>query len=342
MKKYSKFLFLLVLILVFGYPNGTGIYCSQKDATNGPFSISNDTGTLLVCSFNIQFLGSSKSRDNKALASVLKDYDIVVIQELVAPPYSGTFPDGKNYVPDAEAAAFFDQMKSLGFKYVLSEEDTGPGAKNHLNSPATEWWVSFYKPETVEAADDLPSGFLSKDRTNNDDYERVPHAFSFRTTDEKLDFVLISVHLKPDSSKASKERRKHELSSIASWIEDNNETEKDFIVLGDMNIENKAELSDAIPSGYLSLNDECVQTNTNVNGPKPYDHVMYNKAFTTEVDSEYDFKVIDLIKAMKPFWKKGTTEPYPGNPYNHNSFRKYYSDHHPVLFRLAIPEFDDD
>ena len=39
---------------------------------------------LTVCSFNIQFLGLSSKRDNAALAELMKGYDVVVVQELVA------------------------------------------------------------------------------------------------------------------------------------------------------------------------------------------------------------------------------------------------------------------
>jgi hypothetical protein len=50
--------------------------------------------------------------------------------------------------------------------------------------------------------------------------------------------------------------------------------------------------------------------------------------------------VIDLIAAMKPLWTLDSS--YPGNPYNHNEFRKYFSDHHPVMFKMKIPDLDDD
>ena len=109
-----------------------------------------------------------------------------------------------------------------------------------------------------------------------------------------------------------------------------------------MNIENQEELANATPAGFISLNDECVPTNTNVNGPKPYDHVMYNMTYTKEIDEDFDFKVVNLIAAMKTFWEESSTDPYPGDPYNHNEFRKYYSDHHPVVFMMVIPENDDD
>ena len=304
----------------------------------------NQKDTIDVCSFNIQFLGMSTARYNKALTDILKGYDIVVVQELVSPPYDGIFPDGTSYKPDSESAGFFDGMKANGFSYKLSEEDTGTGDKIHINSSATEWWVAFYKPDKVSIAADLPNGFISDDRSNHDDYERVPYAFPFRTADDNMDFVLISVHLQPGKKGSDKQRRKHELSSIESWIRANNEDEKDFIILGDMNIYDASELTDVTPEGFLSLNDECRPTNTNVNGPLPYDHVMYDTTYTkNEIDRVFDLHVINLIVEMERYWANISTDPYPGkNPYKHDEFRKYFSDHHPVVFKMVSPADDDD
>ena len=53
--------------------------------------------TLRIASFNIQFLGSFKKRDNTALAEIVAPLDMVVVQELVAPPVAGTYPDGTTY-----------------------------------------------------------------------------------------------------------------------------------------------------------------------------------------------------------------------------------------------------
>ncbi len=44
--------------------------------------------TLEICSFNIQFLGHFKDRDDESLAALVKDFDIVFVQELVTPPTS--------------------------------------------------------------------------------------------------------------------------------------------------------------------------------------------------------------------------------------------------------------
>ncbi len=51
-------------------------------------------------------------------------------------------------------------------------------------------------------------------------------------------------------------------------------------------------------------------------------------------------KVIDLIEAMRPTWTG--PGPYPGDPYDHDEFRKRYSDHDPVEFRMVVGHQDDD
>jgi len=107
-----------------------------------------------------------------------------------------------------------------------------------------------------------------------------------------------------------------------------------------MNIENAAELKAVTPRGFVSLNDECRKTNTAIKSSKPYDHVMYRPAKLDEIDEVFDFQVINLIDAMRDTWRG--SETYPGDPYDRNLFPQYYSDHHPVLFRLNIPSKDDD
>jgi len=43
---------------------------------------------------------------------------------------------------------------------------------------------------------------------------------------------------------------------------------------------------------------------------------------------------------MKHLWNQDT--PYTGEPYEHDEFRKYFSDHHPVVFKLTVSDADDD
>ena len=298
-----------------------------------------DAAPLKVVSFNIQFLGHFKKKDNKALAKLLSDYDLVFVQELVAPPKTGNYPDGTPFKADKEAKGFFDAMGMHGFSYTLSEEDTGTGEEIHKNSSATEWFVAFYKPENVSPARELPHGFLADDRSNHVDYERVPYAFSFRAGES--DLVFISVHLQPGGSKNETERRAHEIMSIFNWIDNQPGQERDYVILGDMNIENCEELHSILLKGYASLNDECIPTNTNPNGPKPYDHVLYNVLHTSNEIPEERFHVIDLVNAMKDAWSPSEGE-YPGDPYDHKEFRMRYSDHHPIAFSVNTVRKDDD
>ena len=297
--------------------------------------------TISVVSFNIQFLGVSRARDNEALAELMAPHDIVVVQGLVSPPYPGTYPNGDPFKPSSQSAEFFDAMASLGFEFILSPEDTATGNAIHRNDPGTEWWVSFFKPDAVQAAEDLPMGFLADDRSNNDDYEQVPFAFAFRTLDESLDFVLISVHLQPNAGAENAARRAHELANIAEWIDGEAEGERDFIILGNMNIENCTELAQATPSGFGSLNDACAATNTHILFPRPYDHVMYRAADTTAAEMPRQLEVLNLIELLEAPWFLDHTSPYPGNPYNHDVFRATYSDHHPIVFRLILTDDDD-
>jgi len=315
--------------------------CRNKgcSACEDEIIINQTSDALSIVSFNLMWLGHYTKKEHTALAHMLKDHDIVVIQELVSPPVNGRYPNGDVYLADSEAADFFNAMQNLGFNYLLSEEDTGTGPIIHNNNSSTEWWVTFYKPATVKTANDIPSGFLANDRSDNPDYERVPYAFPFRTSNNNMDFVLISVHLKPGNGTSDKARREHELNSIETWINRNNNIEKDFIILGDMNIYNIAELNRVIPQGFISLNDECLSTVTSGTG-MPYDHVMFNNTHTKEIDTQYDLKIINLIETMRPYW--AYEEDYPGDPYDHNQFKQYYSDHNPVVFQMILPLSDDD
>ena len=311
---------------------------TSEESPQGSPAIMEDS--LTICSFSILSLGNTKSKENKALAYTLKDYDIVVIQGLVAPPYPIKFPDGRPAKPTNEAKDFFNAMLTHGFEYELSPEDTGPGEKIHKNNESTEWWVAFYKPNRVTIAPDLPGGYLAGDRSNHADYERVPYAFAFRTFKNNLDFILISTHLNAGTSERDKLRRKHELKSIKSWIETKNKVEKDFIILGNMNIENTTELTEVIPFGLKSLNDECRPTTTNLDYPRPHNHIMYNPLQTEEINEEFGIVIIDLKKDLQELWRKD--DPYPGAPYDPNRFTKYYSAYQPIVFRLNIPKNDDD
>ncbi len=289
---------------------------------------------IRICSFNIKWLGHLTRRDDQALVSLLDGFDVVLVQELVCPPVAGWYPDGEPFDADPQAADFFGRMADLGYASWLSEEDTGN--RHHEVGPISEWWVAFYAPDRLAPADDLPRGFIADQLADNPVFSRVPYAFGFRSLDGTCDFVLVSVHLAPGHAQADAETRRGELAAIAAWVDQQDGPEGDYLIVGDMNIEDADELAQALPAGFAALNDECRPTNTNPDGPFPYDHVLYRPQFSgREVDAGFDFQVVDLVEAMREPWADGHLDPYPGDPYDDNLFAQYYSDHDPVLFRLV-------
>ena len=287
---------------------------------------------LNLCSFNIQFLGNSKKRENVALASMLSVFDIVLIQEMVAPPQSGTYPDGTRYNAGPATVDFAQAMERQGFAYIFSEEDTG--AKIHQPGSTTEWWIVFYRPDIVSPAADLPGGFLASQRASHPIFQRVPYAFPFRTRSGTLDFVLIPVHLYPDAGPKNRAKRAAELAAVAEIVEKSSSPESRFLIVGDMNIQSIAEIHQTLPPGYVSLNAACVPTNTMRTAP--FDHVVLRTDRNPQVDYDTGCVVIDLIAAMRPMWRD-PSRSYPGDPYDHDAFRQYYSDHQPIAFRFRIP-----
>lgn len=79
-----------------------------------------------------------------------------------------------------------------------------------------------------------------------------------------------------------------------------------------------------------------------MNGPRPYDNVIFPAFNRAELASGGDFEVVNLIDAMRVSWFEDNNTPYPGDiPYNHNTFKQVYSDHHPIVFRLRVSGDDD-
>lgn len=285
--------------------------------------VNNEQEVIKASSFNIKWLGYSKKRDNVGIAKMLSEHDrdLVIIQELVAPPIPMQMPN-KLIKADKEVLAFFEAMEDEGYSYILSEEDTGTGNKIHSNSAATEWFVAFYKEDKLSP---IKQGYIASDRSNHDDYERVPYYFTFKTN-TGMDFVIISTHLKPGKGKKDRKRRYHELNSIFSWITDVStaSTERDFIVLGDMNVYDCERLDSYLVEGFIRANTECL--NSNLKMTEPYDQVLYVNEYT-KING---YQVLNLYDTFE----------IPKETKNKEVIAKY-SDHHPVFFNI-VSEVDDD
>lgn len=299
-------------------------------------------GTIDACSFNVKFLGMSTSRQDKTLTDLLTPYHLVIVQELVAPPYDGRYPDGVAFKGDAEAARFFNLMSEAGFSHYLSPEDTGKN-KNRVASSSSEWSVVFYRDEVLRI-DSAQCAYIGAPLVKHATFDRVPFRFHFSTTDGTLDFSVINVHLASEAKATA--QRKAELQFIDLYAQSLYSTEKDFLIVGDMNIQSQAEYSVVLPPQWKSLNDACVNTNVagshTASSGRPYDHVMYVPAHTTaDLDTTFDMQVIDIYERYYSTWSRENPEA-AASSYWGNTFGATYSDHHPVVFRLVYGVGDDD
>jgi hypothetical protein len=330
---------------------------------------------LGVCSFNIKWLGHYKNRDNRSLARVLRGCDLVVVQEMVAPPWTVRVDEAgmqKELKGDAESAGFVAAMAEEGFDGTwLSEEDTGPN-RNHTAGPASEWNILFYRSSKVEEARDLPHGFIDYPLAKNPLHDRVPYAFAVRSKDEEggqVDLVLISVHLHASNYQkgdlqSSMARRILQFSGISSWINDMKKnhpsSERDFYVMGDTNIENSEELAGFLgsPTGEVK---SLVNKMSGGLGVTPEFSLMrtYRSLNSKVVNGKTELAATN-VTLSKPFdhifysIEKGGIEIIPTfsiidlagtfvRDYqdSNDSFMMKYSDHDPIRFELKIQRDND-
>lgn len=289
---------------------------------------------LLACSFNIKFIGQGNNKQYQPLVDLLKDYDLVLVQELVSAPMDLSYPD---YMlrSTPQARTFFQLMADHRFAYALSSAKTGPNT-NHTNGSTSEYFVAFYKPDVLHYFH-ARSDFVDQPLVGNSTFDRVPWTFHFATRDGTLDFAVTNVHLAADDG--ANEQRRNELAFIAQRAA--NDTEPDHLIVGDMNIQDRDELAEVMPPGYRSLNAACHATNVGRTG-KPYDHVMYRPEHTGSDIDPHHFVPRPLVQLMEPSWDT-SDGPYPGTGnFNVATYGSYYSDHKPVEFRLIYGVRDDD
>lgn len=298
--------------------------------------------TLSICSFNIKWLGYSSTRDCATLARFLSNFDVVVIQETVAPPYDNTFPNGESFRPDPEVTLFFEEMIQVHkFEYLLSVADSG-SSKTNDNSPSTEWFAAFYDPRKLEPAEYLPTAFIDEPIVANEVYDRVPHAFSLRHLLTGFDFVMISVHLHTGHTRADVQTRSQELAAISTWVSERENGETHYVILGDMNFRDCEELLAGIPPGFIfpdpQINGACIDTSTSPNQEHPYDFAFHTNA--VQMDPIVGLCVIDLVASLSAIWNP-LGEPI-NQAYAEYGFVDVFSDHNPIAFRIEVPLGDSD
>jgi len=277
--------------------------------TAGCGIVENDTGNsgevkkdfITVASFNIQIFGQtkiSKTEIMDVISRIIKRYDVVAIQE-VRSEEQNVIPTLLSYVNDA----------NTNYDYIISQRLGRTASK--------EQYAFVYNTKTVDLISE--SSYVVADP--NDVFEREPFVAFFRSGN--FDFKLVNNHIKPEDVSA-------ELGQLGVVINDiyDSSSEKDVIVLGDMNADGSYFDEDNLVVTFplwiqLIGNDEdttvAVSDNT-------YDRMMTRD---TTANMEYTGK----SGVFRWDAEYGVTD---------TDFIKRVSDHYPVYaeFRTDLPDDD--
>jgi len=198
MKTVVKLLLIVFLIITI-----LGILsCGNKSNGASP-------DTIKIASFNIQIFGQSKASKQEVmdiLAQIIREFDIVAIQEIR--DISGT-----------AIIVLKDEVNADGRAYDVL---VGPRVGR---TSSKEQYAYMYDTQTIEA---LSNSYTYDDV--GDLFEREPFVAHFRVKSAKFDFVLINIHTKPDDAAAEIGLLPDVITDVPSHI-----NEPDIICLGDFN-----------------------------------------------------------------------------------------------------------
>lgn len=243
-------------------------------ASNRPFTAVGQSGeTFRIASFNIQVFGTSKASKPRVmdiLAKVVRQFDIVAIQEL--------------RTKDATVMESFIRLinsNGVGYEYVI-----GPRLGR---TTSKEQYVFVFDSQRIEVA---PSSVV----TLQDSYDllhREPLIARFRTrwrgTAPPFTFILVNIHTDPDETDTELDA----LGEAFVAVQQNPWGEDDVVLLGDLNV-------DYTKLGALGRLTDIRSTvhgqPTNTRGNKSYDNIVFNQVATTEFTG--NAAVLDLQQAF--------------------------------------------
>lgn len=173
-----------------------------------PYEPTNSKANIVLMSWNIQNFGKSKSPEElKYIARIMKDMDIVAIQEV-----SSTF------VGPQTVAKLADELNRTGSKwsYVVSDPTSGNGV---------ERYAYLWKPNRVKL---IGEPFLEKSLEN--EIDREPYLARFECKGEKI--LLVNFHAIPKTKNPAKEIQ------YLPRIQ-NKYTNEKVVMMGDFNLSQK-------------------------------------------------------------------------------------------------------
>ena len=229
-------------------------------ATNAPSSTSpRAASTIRIASFNIQVLGTTKAKKPevmRVLASVVRRFDIVAIQEL-------------RTTEDWVMEEFLALINAGGgsYRYLV-----GPRLGRTVSK---EQYVFVYDATRI----DVDPQSLVTVADPQDYLHREPTIARFQARSNSaqpgFSFILANIHTDPDETDTELDA----LADVFVSLQRNGWREDDVILLGDLNVSyQKLGRLGQLPNIAYTVYGEP----TNTRGDKSYDNIVFDRVATTE------------------------------------------------------------
>ncbi len=313
-------------------------------------AISNDNvclslkNQIRLGSFNIEKLGKDNSFQAKNAAIILKNYDIVAIQEVMNAGAKKNSPIGTK---GTDALKQIVAYLGDDWAYVISPVPNGTlSATNSKAFHTFEYYAFIYRKSKVEL---IPNSAHLWDESKNpmpgsDDqsrqFDRQPFIASFKAKNGNLDFTLITIHAAEPKAKWRKDEIRR-LKIVYEKVQNEDPDQNDVFLMGDFNTNvDKPEWDDlkSIPTMKHILTSKDITTLNKKEGKlsnSQYDTIWYQGKYSDE-DIVSDSAQIDQA------WKDSLDIPNVKPKINSSDkdrkliwyYGKYASDHLPVTVIL--------
>jgi endonuclease/exonuclease/phosphatase family metal-dependent hydrolase len=230
--------------------------------------IAESVSNIKIATFNIQVFGKTKAGKPDImmeLASIIRKYDIVAVQEI---------KNKEGSVP----TEFLTEINSDGSAYTLVVSERSGLQPDDQSSQ--EQYAYYLNTESLHIIED--AGLF--DDSGSDQFNREPYVARFGVNDGNFTFTLITVHTKPEL--AVEETKA--LDDVFDWAQDQFPDEDDFIALGDFNAScNFASPSDFVGSpirdDFIWVIPDDADTNVSAGSACAYDRIV----ITEETEEDY-------------------------------------------------------
>lgn len=218
-----------------------------------------------IASFNTLHLGWDNDKDYKKMASIINNFDLVGIEEVMS-------PKGLE-----EVVIILNQVSTSKWNYHISNKKVG-------RSTYKEYYGYIYN----DSVDFISSNGFYPDK--NDLFERDPYGATFKIG--KVDFTYVLLHSIFGDSKEIRMKENSNLDKVYHYYQNHDKNENDIIIGGDFNLSADYPAFDITKVDDISyaLNPVLKTSIGNKGLVSAYDNIFYSK-HTKEIISAgaYDF-----------------------------------------------------